>query len=131
MILIYPVISFTEWFTHRGSRRNLLGDNPDKNFVESLSNEKQVTPETPPTFLVHTDEDKGVPAENSIYFYLALRKAKVPAEMHIYQKGRHGFGLGNTQYALRQKHGAVSSWPVRCADWMRGMGLLDKDHKRR
>lgn len=124
MILIYPVISMTEWFTHRGSRRNLLGDNPDKNLVESLSNEKQVTRETPPTFLVHTDEDKGVPAENSIYFYLALRKAKVPAEMHIYQKGRHGFGLG-------KKHGAVSSWSLRCAEWMRGMGLLDKDHKRR
>jgi len=119
LILIYPVISMTEWFTHRGSRRNLLGDNPDKNLVENLSNEKQVTPETPPTFLIHTNEDKGVPAENSIYFYLALRKAKVPAEMHIYQKGRHGFGLGN-------KHGAVSSWSVRCAEWMRGMGLLDK-----
>ena len=122
MILIYPVISMTEWFTHRGSRRNLLGDNPDKNLVESLSNEKQVTPETPPTFLVHTNEDKGVPAENSIYFYLALRKAKVPAEMHIYQKGRHGFGLG-------KKHGAVSSWSLRCADWMRGMGLLERDSK--
>jgi len=122
MILIYPVISMTEWFTHRGSRRNLLGDNPDKNLVEGLSNEKQVTPETPPTFLVHTDEDKGVPAENSIYFYLALRKAKVPAEMHIYQKGRHGFGLG-------RKHGAVSSWSVRCAEWMRGMGLLERDSK--
>ena len=124
LILIYPVISMTEWFTHRGSRRNLLGDNPDKNLVENLSNEKQVTAETPPTFLVHTNEDKGVPAENSIYFYLALRKAKVPAEMHIYQKGRHGFGLG-------QKHGAVSSWSLRCEEWMRGMGLLDKDHNRR
>ncbi len=67
---------------------------------------------------------KNLPPENSIYFYLALRKAKVPAEMHIYQKGRHGFSLG-------RKHGAVSSWSVRCADWMRGMGLLDKDHKRR
>lgn len=119
MILVYPVISMTEWFTHRGSRRNLLDDKPDKNLVESLSNEKQVMRETPPTFLVHSDEDKGVPAENSIYFYLALRKAKVPAEMHIYQKGRHGFGLG-------KKHGAVSSWSVRCADWMRSMGLLDK-----
>jgi len=122
MILIYPVISMTEWYAHRGSRRNLLGDNPDKNLVESLSNEKQVTLETPPTFLVHTYEDKGVPAENSIYFYLALRKAKVPAEMHIYQKGRHGFGLG-------KKHGAVSSWSLRCADWMRGMGLLERDSK--
>jgi acetyl esterase/lipase len=119
MILIYPVISLTEWFTHGGSSRNLLGDNPDKKLVENLSNEKQVTSETPPTFLVHTYEDKGVPAEHSIYFYLALRKAKVPAEMHIYQKGPHGFGLG-------KKHGAVSSWSVRCAEWMRGLGLLVK-----
>jgi len=119
MVLIYPVISLVEWCTHSGSRRNLLGDNPDEKLVENLSNERQVTPETPPTFLVHTYEDTGVPAENSIYFYLALRKAKVPAEMHLYQKGQHGFGLG-------QNHGAVSSWPLRCADWMRGLGLLDK-----
>lgn len=117
MILIYPVISFTEWFTHSGSRKNLLGKTPDKKLVESLSNEKQVTPETPPTFLVHTCEDKAVPAENSICFYLALRKVNVPTEMHIYLKGRHGFGLC-------KKHGAVSSWHVRCADWMRAQGLL-------
>jgi len=119
MVLIYPVISLAEWYVHRGSKRNLLGDKADKKVVEILSNERQVTSETPPTFLIHTDEDKGVPAENSIYFYLALRKAKVPAEMHIYQKGQHGFGLG-------KKHGAVSSWSVRCADWMRGLGLLNK-----
>jgi dipeptidyl aminopeptidase/acylaminoacyl peptidase len=87
--------------------------------VENLSNERKVTPETPPTFLIHTYEDRGVPAENSIFFYLALRKAKVPAEMHLYQKGPHGFGLG-------QNHGPVSTWPERCADWMRGPGLLDK-----
>ncbi len=119
MVLIYPVVSLTDWYAHSGSRRNLLGNNPDEKLVEHLSNEKLVTPETPPTFLIHTYEDKGVPAENSIYFYLALRKAKVPSEMHIYQKGRHGFGLG-------QKHGPVSSWPLRCAEWMRGLGLLDK-----
>lgn len=119
MILIYPVISFTEWCTHKGSRRNLLGDNPPKKLVENLSNEKQVIAQTPPTFLVHGNDDTGVPPENSIFFYLALRKAKVPAEMHIYENGRHGFGLG-------RKFGAVSSWPVRCEDWMRGRGLLDK-----
>lgn len=119
MVLIYPVISLIEWCAHSGSRRNLLGNKTDEKLVENLSNERQVTPETPPTFLVHTYEDKGVPAENSIYLYLALRKAKVPAEMHIYQKGRHGFGLG-------QKHGPVSSWPLRCEDWMRGLGLLNK-----
>ncbi|MCP4256343.1 MAG: alpha/beta hydrolase [Planctomycetes bacterium] len=119
MILIYPVISFTEQCTHKGSRRNLLGNNLSKHLVENMSNERQVTPETPPTFLVHGNDDKGVPPENSILFYLALRKAKVPAEMHIYENGRHGFGLG-------QKFGAVSSWPLRCEDWMRGRGLLDK-----
>ena len=118
MILVYPVISFVEWCAHSGSRRNLLGDEPDRSLVESLSNEKQVTAKTPPTFLVHANDDKGVPPENSIYFYLALRKAKVPSEIHIYERGGHGFGLG-------KKHGAVSSWSVRCADWMRGRGFLD------
>jgi acetyl esterase/lipase len=122
MILAYPVISFVEPFTHYGSRKNLLGDNPDKNLVESLSNEKQVTSETPPTFLVHGSDDTVVPVENSIYFYLALRKAGIPAEMHIYEHGPHGFGLGKEQGA----HGAVSGWPDRCVDWMRGLGLLTR-----
>jgi dipeptidyl aminopeptidase/acylaminoacyl peptidase len=81
-----------------------------------------VTPETPPTFLVHANDDKAVPPENSIYFYLALRKAKVPAEMHIYENGGHGFGLGKDK-------GAVSTWPARCADWLRTRGLLDKTNK--
>jgi acetyl esterase/lipase len=119
VILIYPVISFTEWFTHKGSRRNLLGKNPPDDLVESLSNEKQVTPQTPPAFLVHGNNDTGVPPENSIFFYLAMRKAKVPAEMHIYENGKHGFGLG-------KKHGPVSSWPLRCQKWMKARGLLDK-----
>lgn len=119
MILMYPVISFTEWYTHKGSRANLLGKNPNEDLVESFSNEKQVTPETPPTFLVHANDDKVVPPENSVAFYLALRKAKVPAEMHIYEKGGHGFGPGLGK-------GACSSWMVRCADWMKGRGLLDK-----
>ena len=119
MILMYPVISFTEWYTHKGSMVNLLGKNPDKDLIESFSNEKQVTSETPPTFLVHADDDKVVPAENSVAFYLALRKAGVPAEMHIYEKGGHGFGPGIGK-------GACSSWMARCADWMKGRGLLDK-----
>ncbi len=119
MILMYPVISFTESYTHKGSRSNLLGKDPDENLVESFSNEKQVTAETPPTFLVHADDDKVVPPENSISFYLALRKAGVPAEMHIYEKGGHGFGPGAGK-------GSASSWMTRCADWMRGRGLLDK-----
>jgi acetyl esterase/lipase len=117
MVLVYPVISLVEPYAHAGSRQNLLGDDPAKELLESLSNEKQVTPQTPPAFLVHTYEDTVVPAENSIYFYLALRRAKVPAEMHLYQKGQHGFGLGKNV-------GPASSWPIRCADWLRGLGLL-------
>ena len=119
MILVYPVISFTTPYTHVGSRNNLLGPKPDAKLVESLSNEKQVTPQTPPTFLVHTSGDTGVPAENSILFYLALRKAKVPAEMHIYEKGGHGFGLAPNDPVL-------STWPERCAAWLRARGLLSK-----
>ena len=117
-ILVYPAITFTdEQYTHKGSRRNLLGDNPDPALVRLLSSELQVTPQTPPTFLVHTSEDKGVPAENSVLYYLALRKAGVPAELHIYEKGPHGFGLGWSDLAL-------SSWPARLADWLRLRGLL-------
>lgn len=119
MILMYPVISFTEWYTHKGSMFNLLGKNPDKDLMESFSNEKQVTSDAPPTFLVHADDDKVVPVENSVAFYLALRKAKVPAEMHIYETGGHGFGPGVGK-------GSCSSWMVRCADWMKGRGLLEK-----
>jgi len=117
MILGYPVISFTERYAHTGSMKNLLGQQADKTMQRLFSNEKQVSAATPPTFLVHTYEDKVVPPENSIYFYLALRKAKVPAEMHIYLKGRHGVGLGAGA-------GEVSSWPQRCVGWMRAQGLL-------
>lgn len=116
-ILTYPVISFTTEYVHKGSRRNLLGENPSEADMRLLSNELQVSKLTPPTFLVHTSEDKGVPAENSVLFYLALRKAGVPAEMHIYENGPHGFGLGSLDATLR-------SWPARLADWMRGRGLL-------
>jgi acetyl esterase/lipase len=118
-VLVYPVISLTTEYTHRGSKRNLLGKNPDPKLAELLSNEKQVTAETPPTFLMHTSGDKGVPAENSILFYLALRKAGVPAEMHIYEKGGHGFGLAPNDPVL-------STWPDRCIAWMRVRGILAK-----
>jgi acetyl esterase/lipase len=121
LILVYPVISLAETFTHRGSVHNLLGKQPDEKLVEGLSNERQVTAETPPTFLVHADQDRVVPAENSIYFFLALRKAKVPAEMHIYERGRHGFGLGG-----RRAPAGTKTWPDRCADWMRARKLLEK-----
>ncbi|HEY1242778.1 MAG TPA: alpha/beta hydrolase [Bryobacteraceae bacterium] len=118
LILGYPVVSFTTPYTHRGSLRALLGDNPDPKLVESLSNELQVTPQTPPTFLFHTNADTGVPAENSVLFYLALRKAGVPAEIHIYEEGPHGVGLGLNDEAL-------ATWPSRLADWLRVRGLLN------
>jgi dipeptidyl aminopeptidase/acylaminoacyl peptidase len=78
-----------------------------------------VTPDTPPTFLWHTDADTGVPPENSVLFYLALKKAKVPAELHIYEKGRHGLGLG-------KDIPAVKTWPELAIEWMRGRGFLDQ-----
>lgn len=116
-ILSYPVISFTTPYTHQGSKRNLLGENPDPKLVENLSNELQVTKDTPPTFLFHTNEDTGVPPENSVLYYMALRKAGVPAEMHIYERGRHGLGLA-------QMDAAAGTWPSRLADWLRTRGLL-------
>jgi acetyl esterase/lipase len=121
-VLGYPVISFLEPFTHAGSRKNLLGTNPDPDLVKSLSNETQVTKDTPPTFLVHTNEDKGVPAENSIVFYLALRKAGVRAEMHIFEKGRHGLGLGGGDAAFAR-------WPGLCEAWLQARGILKTSAK--
>lgn len=119
MILIYSVITMEDSYTHKGSQVNLFGTNADPNLIENYSNEKQVTPETPPTFLMHSNEDPAVPVENSVNFYLALRKAKVPAEMHVYLKGGHGTGI-------EKKHGIISTWPERCIDWMTLSGLLDK-----
>ena len=120
LILCYPVIAFDEPFTHRGSQRNLLGNDADPALVRSLSNEKQVTSRTPPTFLFHTDADKGVPAENSVVFYLALRRAGVPAELHVFQRGRHGLGLAADTPG-------TSAWPKCCQAWLRGRGLLEKE----
>jgi acetyl esterase/lipase len=110
-ILAYPVISFATEYAHVGSRGNLLGKNPDPKVVELLSNEKQVTRGTPPTFLFHTDEDDGVRPENSVLYYMALRQAGVPAEMHIFQRGQHGVGLASTDQAL-------SAWSDCLANWL-------------
>jgi acetyl esterase/lipase len=117
MILVYPVIALASEYAHGGSKKNLLGDNPDPKLVASLSNETQVTGKTPPTFLMHTGGDGAVPPENSVLFYLALRKAKVPVELHIYEKGGHGYGLAPNDRTL-------SSWPGRCEDWLRGRGMI-------
>ena len=119
LILGYPVISTDPAVAHAGSVKNLLGDNPDPKLLEDLSNDLRVTPQTPPTFIFHTNADTAVPAENSVRFYLALRKAKVPAEMHIFENGPHGVGLSLDDPAL-------SVWPTLLTNWLRGRGLLTK-----
>jgi len=116
-ILSYPVISMLPPYTHEGSRDNLLGDQQTPALFEALSNERQVTAETPPTFLFHTDNDPVVPAENSALFYLALRRAGVPAEMHIFADGPHGVGLA-------QHDPTLSPWSQLLETWLRGRGLL-------
>jgi acetyl esterase/lipase len=117
LVLGYPVISFAEPYTHRGSARNLLGADTVPARLADLSAERNVTARTPPTFLVHTNEDTGVPAENSIAFYLALRKAGVPAELHVFERGPHGVGLAGDRPG-------VGEWPRLLAIWLRERGLI-------
>lgn len=116
-VLGYPVISMTAAWTHRGSLKNLLGDNPDAALAKRLSGEEAVIKETPPTFIFQTNEDTAVPAENSVYYYLALRRAGVPAEMHVFEKGPHGVGLANDTPAL-------APWSTLLANWLRGRGVI-------
>jgi acetyl esterase/lipase len=114
MILIYPVISMTKNIMHKGSRNNLIGGTPTDELAKLYSNELQVTKTTPPTFLVHATDDKSVPVENSLLFYQALKDNGVPAEMHIYPAGGHGFGLGIGK-------GYLETWTDRLIDWLRGL----------
>ena len=116
-VLGYPVISMTAAWTHQGSKRNLLGDAPDPDLAMRMSGEKAVTKETPPTFIFQTNQDAAVPAENSVHYYLALRQAGVPAEMHIFERGAHGVGLANDDPAL-------SAWSGLLAHWLRGRGAI-------
>lgn len=118
-ILIYPVIGMEAGITHKGSQKNLLGDSPSPELLAKFSSEKQINEETPPAFLVHATDDAGVPVENSIAYYLALKKHKVASEMHIYEKGGHGFGLGighTNQY-----------WPTACQNWLRSNGWIPNE----
>jgi len=116
-ILCYPVISFEASYTHRGSVKNLLGEDPDPALVHSLSNETQVTAETPPAFVFHTAEDTGVPPQNAVAYYQALLEHKIPAELHIYENGPHGVGLAAGDPVL-------STWTERLADWLKQSGFL-------
>jgi acetyl esterase/lipase len=116
-VLAYPVISFIEPWTHQGSKTALLGEAPDPALARSLSSETQVTAATPPAFIYHTNADTTVPVENAVAYFLALRRAGVPAEMHVFKEGRHGTGLGMTDPAL-------SEWPTLLANWLRVSGFL-------
>ena len=118
-ILGYPVITFVESWTHQGSKTNLLGDGPDPALARSLSSDTQVTASTPPAFIYHTNADTVVPAENAVAYYLALRKAGVPAEMHIFKDGPHGTGLGMQDPALAE-------WPRLLANWLKASGFLKR-----
>lgn len=115
-ILCYPVVTFGDG-RHSGSMINLLGDNPDEALVRSLSNETQVTGETPPTFIWHTADDEAVPVENALLYASALARHQVPFDLHVYEHGRHGLGL-----AADDPH--VSQWVPACASWLRQRGFL-------
>lgn len=116
-ILGYPVISMTAAWSHQGSKRNLLGEKPDDEIAKKLSGELAVKKDTPPTFIFQTNEDTAVPAENSVHYYLALRQAGVPAEMHAFEKGAHGVGLANDNAAL-------APWSTLLANWLRVRGIV-------
>lgn len=116
-LLIYPVISMQNDITHKGSQISLLGNTPSQELLDSFSNEKKVTAQTPPTFLVHATDDKTVLPENSINFYLALKNNGVPAELHIYEKGGHGFGLGVKDTS--------KFWTRDCEEWLKSQGYTN------
>lgn len=112
MILMYPVITFKEPFLHLGSRTNLIGDDPGEKLIDYYSTELHITENTPPTFLIHAQDDEGVPVENSIMFYDNLRKNNIPCEMHVFEKGGHGFGLAIGK-------GRLEAWKDLCVSWIR------------
>ncbi len=113
-VLVYPVISFSAPYSHRGSATMLLGLNAAQTMLDSLSTENRVTAETPPTMLIHATDDKGVPIENSLAFYAALKKHNVPATMHVYDHGGHGFGMA-------PKDPVLNTWPGLCVNWLEGL----------
>lgn len=125
-ILVYPVISFISDFSHKGSANALLGTDATKEQLTSLSNETQVTEKTPPTFLAHTNADTGVPPENSLAFAMALRKAKVPFELHLFEKGQHGLGLGSGWAGHIPPEPSFEAWPKLCETWLKSHDFLKK-----
>jgi acetyl esterase/lipase len=120
-ILIYPVVTMQK-YAHRGSRNNLLGKSPSAELLDLYSNEKQVSDDTPPMFLVHAGDDRSVPVENSLQLYSALRRHKVPVEMHLFERGGHGFGLS-------WDNEPPSKWSILCQDWFSTRNLLKQQTK--
>jgi acetyl esterase/lipase len=116
MILAYPVISFQDSIAHMGSRNNLIGKQASAEKMRLFSNELQVSTATPPAFLIHASDDNSVKADNSIVFYQALLRNRIPCELHIYQQGGHGFGLNNPTTS--------DQWFDRCIAWMGASGWL-------
>lgn len=110
-ILMYPVISFSDEFTHQGSREALLGKDPDPDLVRNFSNELQVTTDTPPAILIHSADDQGVPVQNSLTYYKSLQENQISSELHVYPYGGHGYSL-----AIGQGH--LSTWPDRVIEWI-------------
>ena len=117
LLLMYPVITLMPPAAHAGSRHALLGANPAPALVQAMSVETRVSAQTPPTFLVHSQDDGAVPVDNSIMFFQALARAHVPAEMHIYERGGHGMGM-------TPGHGDASLWPRRAEEWLRDRKLI-------
>jgi len=117
LMLMYPVIAMDGPAVHAGSRKALLGADPSPELVRLMSLERQVTDKTPPTLLIHTQADQAVPVENSILFYQALTRARVPAEMYLFEQGEHGMGM-------RDGLANASNWPRRAEEWLRSRGLL-------
>jgi acetyl esterase/lipase len=115
-VVCYAVVALGESFTHKGSQRNLLGENASPELIRSLSNDKQVSERTPPCFVWHTQEDTAVPVQNSLAFYSALVEAKVPAELHVFPVGKHGIGLGASVPG-------ASQWPSLCHDWLKRLKI--------
>jgi len=111
-LLIYPVVTFDSTFTHAGTRQNLIGDKPSEYTIRYFSNEYRITRNTPPAFLVHSADDKVVPVKNSIVYFEGLVRNNIQAEMHIFQKGGHGYGLAINR-------GTESAWPELCLSWLK------------
>jgi acetyl esterase/lipase len=115
-VLLYPVITMDASFTHAGTRRNLIGDNPSEEAIRRFSNNLQITEKTPPAFIVHSADDNGVPVKNSFVYYEGLLQYKIPSELHIFQKGGHGYGLAENRET-------ESVWPGLSLRWMKASGF--------